>query len=296
MKRILLLLFLIPKLLFSQVVTLDGSSSTDPENGILTFHWALISGPGTVTIANANAKTTTVTATWIIGVYTFEVEVTDPGGLKATDRMIVTVVPNPDIPPSTNAGPDQNVTLPLSKITLTGSATDVNGNGTITSYAWTMISGPNSVVIINSNASVTDVTGIIAGTYFFRLKVTDNGGASSADTVKIIVNPAPANQPPISNAGTDKTITLPVNSVTMNGANSDPGGSVVQVSWAKISGPASFQVVTPSSSTTVIKNLVEGVYLFRQTVTDNLGATAYDEVKITVKKKCSWLAHLFGMC
>ncbi|NJO24917.1 MAG: DUF4990 domain-containing protein, partial [Bacteroidia bacterium] len=38
--------------------------------------------------------------------------------------------------------------------------------------------------------------------------------------------PPPANQPPTANAGTDRTITLPVNNVTLNGSGTDPDGTI----------------------------------------------------------------------
>ncbi|MEQ1797261.1 MAG: T9SS type A sorting domain-containing protein, partial [Lacibacter sp.] len=84
------------------------------------------------------------------------------------------------------------------------------------------------------------------------------------------------------NAGSDKTITLPSNSVTLNGIGTDADGTIVSYLWTKISGPATFSIGTQSQANTVVNNLVEGVYLFTLRVTDNSGMTSLDTVKVTV--------------
>ena len=59
--------------------------------------------------------------------------------------------------------------------------------GTITSYAWTRVSGPNTPVITTPALVTTTVTGLIQGTYVFKLSV--NNGVSTAQ-VTITVLPA----------------------------------------------------------------------------------------------------------
>src|SRR6185369_11336494 len=86
-----------------------------------------------------------------------------------------------------NAGPNQTITLPVSSVTLNGSAS----TGAITSYAWTLVSGPNTPTITTPAAVSTTVTGLIQGTYVFKLSV--NGGVSTSQ-VTVTVNAAP---PPI---------------------------------------------------------------------------------------------------
>lgn len=92
------------------------------------------------------------------------------------------------------------------------------------------------------------------------------------------------NKPPVANAGADQTITLPANSVTLDGSASyDPDGSIVSGLWSKVSGPDSSIVTTPNNPTTTVTNLKEGTYVFQLTVTDDKGATGTDEVSIIVK-------------
>ncbi len=99
-------------------------------------------------------------------------------------------------------------------------------------------------------------------------------------------NPGPAssysNISPTATAGSDKSLTLPANSVTLNGSGSDPDGTIGSYLWTKVSGPASFAIKSATSSSTSVTSLAQGVYLFELKVTDNSGATARDTIKITV--------------
>jgi hypothetical protein len=109
--------------------------------------------------------------------------------------------------------------------------------------------------------------------------ITNNAKISGIE----IISGGGSNQLPVANAGADQTITLPANSVNLNGSNSsDPGGSIVSYSWSKISGPAEFTINSPAAASTTVSGLVTGTYTFRLTVTDNQNATASDDVVITV--------------
>jgi ribosomal protein L14 len=260
----------------TSTVTLTGSA-TD-EGTITAYAWTQVSGPSTATIATASAAKTAVSAL-VAGTYVFQLKATDNNNLSATATVTITV--NAALqPPVVSAGTAQTITLPTSTVTLKGSATDASG--TITTYAWTQVSGPSTATIATASAATTTVSALVAGSYVFQLKVTDNNSLSGTATVTITVNPAP-NQPPVANAGADQTITLPVNSLTLNGSASiDPDGTIVSYSWVKISGPASGTIVSAAGATTVVNSLVQGTYSFKLTVTDNSGATDTDTVKITV--------------
>ncbi|WP_414521426.1 PKD domain-containing protein, partial [Umezakia ovalisporum] len=89
-------------------------------------------------------------------------------------------------------------------------------------------------------AAQTTVTSLAQGTYRFELRVTDNNGAIGRDTMTVTVNAAapPPNQAPVANAGPDQTITLPTNSITLNGSGTDVDGSIAAYQWTKVAGPA----------------------------------------------------------
>ena len=51
-----------------------------------------------------------------------------------------------------------------------------------------------------------------------------------------------ANQAPIANAGTDKSQTLPTNSVTLGGSATDPDGNITKYAWTKVGGPTQISI------------------------------------------------------
>jgi hypothetical protein len=169
-------------------VLLDGSSSSDPDGSISVWLWTKISGPASFYVVKPSDSITLI-KNLTIGTYQFELKVTDNKGLFAKDTMQV-IVNDPsqyNRQPIANAGPDQTITLPANQISVNGStSTDPDNN--IAAYAWTIISGPSSFSITNSNAVQTQVTNLVQGIYQFELKVTDTYGLFSKDTMKVTVN------------------------------------------------------------------------------------------------------------
>ncbi len=90
------------------------------------------------------------------------------------------------------------------------------------------------------------------------------------------------NQAPTASAGGDKAITLPTNAVTLSGSGSDGDGTIQRYTWTKLSGPASFTLSSRTAAMPTLGGLAQGTYTFRLTVTDNGGATSFDDVSVTV--------------
>jgi hypothetical protein len=106
---------------------------------------------------------------------------------------------------------------------------------------------------------------------------------SSFGYINVVDISTGVNKPPVANAGTDVTITLPVNSAQLNGsASSDPDGTISSYSWTKVAGPTQFTISNASIVNPSITNLVAGTYTFRLTVKDNAGISATDDVNIIV--------------
>ncbi len=185
-------------------------------------------------------------------------------------------------PPIAVAGPDQVIVLPTDSFTLDGSSSS-DPDGTINEWLWTRISGPDTSNISNARDSITTVNNLVAGTYKFQLKVTDNDGLSAKDTVLVMVDDPEIDQPPVADAGPDTTITLPVSTIYLNGRKStDPDNNISTYSWTKISGPSSFQIANANAVETEVTNLVAGIYLFELKVTDETNLSAKDTVQINV--------------
>jgi hypothetical protein len=80
----------------ANMVSIDGSASNDPDNNIISYTWAKISGPTSFSFVNSNTVQTQVT-NLTQGDYEFELKVTDAGGLFSKDTIQVIVNNNQPI-------------------------------------------------------------------------------------------------------------------------------------------------------------------------------------------------------
>jgi len=261
--------------------TLTGSG-TDADGTISSYQWTKIQGPAQYNIASPTLAKTSI-SNLEVGVYLFELTVTDNSGATAKDTVQITVNASSNQVPVANAGNSISIVLPTNSASLDGSSSS-DADGTIVSYQWTKVFGPSSFVITDPSSKTTGVNSMVQGVYQFELKVTDDKGAVGKDTVKITVNAAaaPANQAPIADAGPDMNITLPNNSITLSGSANDPDGTIASSQWTKVSGPSQFTIESATQEQTVVDNLLQGTYKFELRVTDNAGANAKDTVLVTV--------------
>jgi gliding motility-associated-like protein len=254
------------------------ATASDPDGTISTYLWEKLSGPA-ASLTNTANPTLSVSGL-VAGTYVFRVTVTDNGASTASDQVNVTVIAANQIPVA-NAGADINLTLPTNTTNVVGSGSDADGS--VSSYAWSYISGPATPTLTNATAATVSVSNLIQGTYTLRLTVSDNSSATAFDDMRVIVSPAVVNTPPVANAGGDKIIDLPTNSTSLAGSGSDPDGSIASYSWVKTSGPAAI-LANATNPTLLVSNMVAGVYKFTLTVTDNGGATDTDVATITVEE------------
>ena len=185
-------------------VTLDGSNSFDPDDGIKSYLWKQILGPS-VSLSDPEAVQPTFLAPNVEpdGVsFTFELTVTDYGSLQASDTAIVNVIWLND-PPTANAGVDQTV-LEKSKVTLDGSNSSDPDDG-IKSYLWKQEAGQSVTFSDPTSAQPTfeapnfDESG--DQPLIFELIVTDNGGLQSSDSTNVSVSNYEKDNPGASGGG-----------------------------------------------------------------------------------------------
>ena len=175
--------------------------------------------------------------------------------------------------PVANAGTDRRTSE--TSYTLTASGTDADGS--IASYAWTKMSGPACTMNGTSSKSLS-LSGLTKGTYLFKVTVTDNAGASDSDYVTLNVDGAT-----VANAGPDVTITLPTNSVVLNGSGTVSDGTIASYKWTFVSGPATPTLSNATSKSATVSALnTAGTYTFQLEVKDSRGGTATDKVVVTV--------------
>lgn len=255
-------------------VTLSGSA-TDANSDTLNYAWSKVSG-GTATISSPGNASANITGL-VTGSYSFRLTVSDGNGGNASDDVVVIVKMASNIPPIAAAGKDINITLPVSSVNLVGSATDANSDAI--TFSWAKVSGGVATIVSPSTAS-TNVTGLVAGTYVFRITANDGKGGIGSDDVSVVVNNL-VNAAPVASAGADKAINLPASTVALAGSGIDANGDVLTYAWTKTSG-GSATIVSPSAAATNINGLVEGSYSFRLTVSDSKGGVGSDDVAVVV--------------
>jgi len=199
-------------------------------------------------------------------------------------------------PPTASAGTDKTITLPVSTVLLTGTGSDPDG--TVANTLWTKVSGPAGGTIQAASSLSTNVNALQAGTYVYRLTVTDNLGSLVSDDVQVTVLQSPVGVPPTANAGGNIAVMLPSTSTILYGNNSSApsGATITAYAWTKISGPSGSILTTPSASITNLTNLIAGQYVYRLTVTASNGLTSSSDAVITVsatttRKKRVFVRH-----
>jgi hypothetical protein len=188
-------------------------------------------------------------------------------------------------PPVTNVCCNQTVTSGAT-VPLDGSGS-YDPDGTITGYSWTQVSGPNSATISNSTSSVASATGLITGTYVFKLTCTDNSSATSSATLTIVVQSA-------------ETYTLSgFKQVVRKGATTDVLNWNIQLASAPSSVLIQVSYTSPSSGFSTLADITTAVTAGQTTgtVTTNptrtqLRKARYYRININASSKISNVVKL----
>jgi hypothetical protein len=249
------------------LVTLDGSKSSDPDGDVLSFVWK-------DELGNVVGTTAVVQVTVQVGVHTFTLTVSDPGGLSSTASTVVTVqaVNHPPVAvASTNqtlqyAGQSMRVTLDGSK------SSDPDGD--VLSFVW-----KDELGNVVGTTAVVQVT-VQVGVHTFTLTVTDPGGLSS--TAKTVITVQAVNHPPVAVASADQTLecTRQGMRVMLDGSkSSDPDGDALSFVWkdeaGNVVGTTAVVQVTPAM----------GTHTFTLAVTDAGGLSSTATTHVTVRDK-----------
>jgi PKD repeat protein len=149
-------------------------------------------------------------------------------------------------------------------------------DGSIISYAWNF-----GVAGATASGAQAIYTFADPGVYTVSLTVTDDEGQSDTENLLITaLDPTPANQGPVADAGADQTVVDADDNgseeVTLDGSGStDSDGTIASYVWSE-SGTQLATGVNPTVSLPV------GSYTITLTVTDDDGATGNDNILVTV--------------
>src|SRR5690606_21735753 len=98
--------------------------------------------------------------------------------------------------------------------------------------------------------------------------------------VKVTVSKSSgANIPPVANAGYDKKTSS--TSITITGSGTDKDGKIVAYKWTQYGG-APATLTNANTPQVTVSGLKDGKYYFRLTVTDDDGATDFDNMLVVV--------------
>jgi hypothetical protein len=266
-------------------VLLDGSNSSDSDDGIASYLWQQTAGtPVALNDAHSAQPGFVAPDVDLQGeALSFELTVTDQGGLQATATCVINVS-WVNVSPVADAGPDQSV-IEGALVTLDGSNSVDTDNG-IATYHWNQLEGvpvqfsdPNAV---QPQFTAPDV-GVQGGRLVFQLTVTDAGGLQ--DQATCIVNVIGQNQPPVAHAGADQQVGEGLQVILDASGSSDADDGIAAYQWRQVSGP----VVTLSDAGAVQPSFTtpdvgpEGASLvFRLTISDHSGLQSEDDCIVTV--------------
>jgi len=257
--------------LLGELVTLDGSDSSDNSGIIVSYVWTFSDGGVAVSLSGESVDYTFSEP----GEYVITLTVTDSGDNTDTDIITVTVTDNED--PVADAGPDQTGVVAGTEVTLDGSNSTDN-SGTIESYTWTF-TDENAVEL--SGVSPSYVFDNV-GTYNITLTVEDPSGNS--DTDEVVVTVVAPNSAPVADAGADQTVSVG-ETVTLSAIGStDSDGMIVNYTWTFMHDG---ELVTLTGMEVEFEFEVADTYEVTLTVTDDEGASDTDTVIIIVEGKMS---------
>ena len=260
-------------------VSITGRGS-DPDGYIVSRRWTQVAGPA-VTLENATEWTVLFDAPLTPGSVRLRLTVTDDGGLSDSDDVIVRVEEPVavNLAPVADAGPGFTVETG-DPVSITGEGSD--SDGTIVGWQWARVDGPAVTLQDADTRTVRFTAPASAGQLRLRLTVTDDDGASAFDDVLItVVEPPPANQAPTADAGSDRTVDAGT-AVSLTGDGSDPDGTIVAWAWRQVEGPAVGLAGEDSRTVSFTAPDAAATLRLRLTVTDDDGASASDDVVITV--------------
>ncbi len=216
-------------------VSLDGTSSSDPDKDAITYSWSQIGGP-IVTLNLANPARPTFVAPIVAtagATVSFSLIVSD-GQLSSAAALVNIDIKNVNHAPVASAGSTQIVT---SGAFINLNASDsYDPDGDSLTYVWSEVSGP-AVTIMNSHSAIASFTApAFSNNTNLNFKVTVSDGQLNS-SASVIITVQRLNIAPIANAGSPQTVQS-TDIVSLDGSGSyDPNGDPISYLWQQTGGP-----------------------------------------------------------
>ncbi|GEM_PF-1042995 len=267
--------------LVNDLVSLNGSGSSDVDGDPLSFSWSLITRPlgSTATLTGATAVNPSFVAD-AEGTFVAQLIVNDGQSDSPPASVMINVGPG-NTAPVANAGLDQSVLVgDLVALNGTGSS---DANGDPLSYNWSLTVPVGSTAVLSgANTDSPTFTPDVAGSYLAQLIVNDGQVNSPADNV--LINANTPNTVPVADAGLDQSV-LTGDLVTLDGSgSSDADNNPLTFNWSIISAPVG-SIASLSNTAISAPDLtpdLAGTYVIQLIVNDGQANSLADTVTITV--------------
>lgn len=225
------------------IVTLDGSNSTDVDGDQLTYWWSFSAKPAG-SLADLTDLTTVRPSFTADKSGSYEIQLIVSDGIVDSNPASVTIA-TANSAPVANAGPDQTVHVNQTVAFDGSNSSDADGDSLV--FWWSFTSKP-----AGSEATLSDPRAITPtffidrpGNYVAQLIVNDGKADSGADTVSI----STLNSKPVANAGADQSVILGA-TVDLSGSDStDADFDTLSYWWSFISKPADSSALLFGDST-----------------------------------------------
>ncbi len=259
-----------------QLVSLDGSASTDGDGDALTYAWSLVSKPDGS--AAALSDPAAVMPTILVdrpGRYVVELRVHDGTAVSEADT---TLIDTANSRPLADAGPDQ--TVPVGTVVALDGRGSHDVDGDALSYAWTLITRPgDSQAALSDSGSPTPVFTVDRpGVYEVELVVNDGAEDGVPDRVVI----ATQNSAPVAEAGPDQAAFVG-QLVALDGSGSaDVDGDALTWSWSFTTVPAGSGATfsDPAAMDPTFVPDLPGLYVVQLVVHDGTLPSAPDTARV----------------
>ncbi len=190
----------------------------------------------------------------------------------------------PNAAPTADAGDTVYVDLGDAAVLDGTGSSDPDGDAL--AYAWTITSQPggNTATFDDPTSATPSIVPDVTGSYQVQLEVSDPGGLTDTDDVSIWV--AAGNEPPVADAGSDRTVDVG-DSVTLDGSGSyDPNGDDLDYYWTFTSWPgATAPALNDQTSPVPHFTAAEiGAYVVSLVVTDGTLTSDPDSVTINCEE------------
>ena len=266
----------------SVLVTLNGSTSSDPELQPLSYNWSMLSSPsGSATVINDSSMAIASLMPDRAGDYVVQLTVTDVAGQKSSDVVVIRDGASNTLPVA-NAGRDFQVDL-NANVVLDGSGSS-DADGDSLNYSWSILSHPvgSTAQLNNEKSRNPDFTPDVEGDFVIQLFVSDGKSISLPDV--LVIHDTEKNIAPFAFMGSaiDGITTKPY---TLDASNSfDVNGDTLTYHWELIPPPASIATLSDSNvAKPVFTPDVAGTYTVTLIVNDGLLDSTKNSQGVLVK-------------